>query len=382
MTTCIYCGGPGPFTAEHVLTRAFVGDGANLTLNDLVCRTCNTLRFSACEREWAAFPGLAMCRITYGPAGRKRKGERYRVHPGEHIYFVADGNLLAYEVEILDGLTPRIRAQVIGLEHSLQACADSTADGNRLTAAIDRLVHDREITAYKHRDPSRHNRFLIATVGRRHSSPRVCIVHYEWRSKPTNTWLDRFPAKLPRTPFYPRMSVDQDDRLRIRAENVETAVGLFDRLLNEQPIGGEGGAYEGGTYQVAVSSSSNMRMVARAVAKTAFNLAIHTLGAPAMHDSGFDRCRRFCWEGTGDDEQHPFVGMLVDEDLLPLPAEFQAGDTSRHTLMLTSNGRSLVCFIQLYGSSAWKVHIGFCSISAQPFSKVFQVDYADKGFMP
>ena len=100
-----------------------------------------------------------------------------------------------------------------------------------------------------------------------------------------------------------------------------------------------------------------------------------------MRDAGFDRCRRFCWEGVGDDEQHPFVGMLVDDDMLPLPAEFQAGDTSRHTLMLTSNGRVLVSLIQLYGVSAWRVHLGFFSVPVQPFSKVFQVDYVNKGFL-
>jgi hypothetical protein len=274
--TCIYCGGPGPFTAEHVLTRAFVGDGENLTLNDLVCRTCNTRRFSPCEREWTAFPGLAMARIHFGPAGRRRKGERYRVHPGEQIYLVADDDPLAYEVEILDGIEPRIRAQVIGLQHGLMACAALAADGDKLTAVIDAFVVERDITAYKHRDPSREKRFLIATVGKRPSSRQLEVVHYEWRKSPTNVWLDRFPATPLQEPFYARMSVDQDDRLRIRAENIETAVTMFDRILHEKPSLGRGATYQGGKYQIVVNSSTNLCMVDRALAKTAFNLAIHT----------------------------------------------------------------------------------------------------------
>ena len=71
VTTCIYCGGPDPFTAEHVLARAFVGEGDNLVLNDLVCRICNTKRFSACEREWTAFPAWPWHVSTSGLRGAR-----------------------------------------------------------------------------------------------------------------------------------------------------------------------------------------------------------------------------------------------------------------------------------------------------------------------
>ncbi len=362
------------------MARAFVGEGDNLVLNDLVCRICNTKRFSACEREWTAFPGLAMARIHFGPAGRTRKGTRYRVHPGEQLYLIADDDPLAYEVEILEGVTARLRAQVIGLETGLMACAADEADGVRLNAAIDLFNVQREITAYKHPDENRAKRFLIATVNKRISEQRVRIVHYEWRPKPTNVWLDRFPPNPARTPLYARMSVDQDDRLRIRAENIETAVALFDRLLNEIPSVGEGGTFEPGAYTVAISSSSNLSMVYRAIAKTAFNLAIYTLGADAMRDLGFDACRTFCWRGTGDNPNHPFVGIITDNAVKDLPLEFRVG-SARHTLMLTSDGRALVCFIQLYGVSAWKVHIGFFFSAVKPFRVCYQVDYAGQGFL-
>lgn len=379
--TCIYCGAPGPFTAEHVLARAFVGEGNNLTLTDLVCHVCNSVRFSACEREWTAFPGLAMARIFFGPAGRKRKGGRYRVHPGEQIYLVADGDPIAYEVEILDGLEPQIRGQVIGLEHGLLACAADVSGGNRLQAAIDRFVSEREITAYKHPDQTRRGRFLIATVGPVRVGSSPAIVSYEWRAKPTNAWLDRFPRQPPRTPLHARMSVDQDDRLRIRAENIETAAALFRRVLREVPLSGKAKRFEGGAYQVAMDLAVDMHRVERAVAKTAFNLAIHVLGAETMRDTAFDRCRRYCWEGTGDDKQHPFVGILGEAAMKSLPAELQAGNPDHHTLFLASNGQALVCFIQLYGAVPWKVHFGTFSAPVQPFERCFQVDYNGAGFL-
>lgn len=380
--TCIYCGGPGPFTAEHVLARALVGEGNNLTLIDLVCHVCNSVRFAACEREWIAFPGLAMSRIFFGPAGRKRKGIRYRVHPGDQIYLVANGDPIAYEVEILDGLKPQIRGQVIGLEHGLLACAADMSGGGRLQAAIDRFVSEREITAYKHPDQTRRERFLIAMVGSVRAGPSPAIVGYEWRGKPTNVWLDRFPRQPPRTPLHARMSVDQDDRLRIRAENIETAIALFRRVLREVPLQGKAGRFEGGAYDVAMDSAVDIHQVNRAVAKTAFNLAIHALGADAMRSPAFDRCRRYCWEGTGDDKRHPFVGTPGEAAMKMLPSELRTGNTDRHTLFLTSNGQALVCFIQLYGGATWKVHFGTLPAALQPLTRCFRVDYNGAGFLP
>ncbi|MFZ2008188.1 MAG: hypothetical protein WB697_13110 [Stellaceae bacterium] len=56
---------------------------------------------------------FARARIYHGPAGRKRKGQSYRVHPAEHVYMIEESDPIAYEAEILDGLAPRVRPQLI-----------------------------------------------------------------------------------------------------------------------------------------------------------------------------------------------------------------------------------------------------------------------------
>ena len=340
---CIYCKGPGPFTDEHVLTRAFAGQGENLTLVDTVCHNCNTILFSQCEREWTSFPGLATARIYYGPVGRKRKGRSYRVHPGEHIYLVAEGDPIAYEAEVLEGLKPQVRAQVISCPDRLLELASDTNAARRLQNAMDEFVRQRDLTVYKHPDLARPRRYLIARLGRIPSWAIPTVVGYEWQERPTNAWLDRFPDRPPREPFFCRASVDQDDRLRIRAENVETAVVSFRRILNEPPSGeGEGGSFDRGRYEIAFGHEVNLDAVNRALAKTAFNLAVHVLGYSTMRDSRFDPCRRYCCTGEGDELRHPFVGWLTErQQLATLHPIFGIQDPTRHLLLLASDGQRL-----------------------------------------
>ena len=49
---CIYCGSPGPFTAEHVVSAGLGGDDNAWLLDDLVCGVCNTDIFSKLETKF------------------------------------------------------------------------------------------------------------------------------------------------------------------------------------------------------------------------------------------------------------------------------------------------------------------------------------------
>jgi len=145
MPKCIYCREDKPFTDEHVLTRAFAGQGENWTLQDIVCGDCNAA-FSLYERAWTSSPGEAIARIFHGPAGRKRKGHSYRVHPAEHIYMVKDDDPIAYEAEILEGFEPRLRPQFIWTGADMLALAPNVESAPRLAAAFNAFIQQRELT--------------------------------------------------------------------------------------------------------------------------------------------------------------------------------------------------------------------------------------------
>lgn len=51
--TCMYYGGPGPFTDEHVVPASIGGDDRTWMLRGCVCGGCNTAVFSPLELKFA-----------------------------------------------------------------------------------------------------------------------------------------------------------------------------------------------------------------------------------------------------------------------------------------------------------------------------------------
>ena len=373
---CIYCREDKPFTDEHVLTRAFAGQGENWTLNDIVCGDCNAA-FSVCERAWTSSPGVAEARIYHGPAGRKRKGQSYRVHPAGHVYMIQEDDPIAYEAEVLDGLEPRLRPQIVWTGHDLIATSPDIENAPRLFTAYNKFNQNLELTVYKRPNTTKSNRFLIATLGSAPGKRFPSIVGYQWRDQPAFAWLDPFPVRPSRQPFFCRASVDQDDRLRIRADNIETAVLFLQDIQNKESIGTGAREFAPG-YKVHFEFLHDQPKMNRAIAKTSFNLAIKLLGADFMSHSSFDACRTYCWTGEGDNPHHPFVGYIVEEeDIARLPIHLRVRNERQHVLMLTSNGQRLLGLIRLYGGPVLRTHLGETNIGA--FEKYVVVDYGGNG---
>ncbi|WFU80691.1 hypothetical protein QA645_40780 [Bradyrhizobium sp. CIAT3101] len=67
---CIYCGNPGPYTAEHVVSAGLGGDDNTWLLKDLVCGVCNTDIFSKLETKFLRSSGAAWARLFLQEKGR------------------------------------------------------------------------------------------------------------------------------------------------------------------------------------------------------------------------------------------------------------------------------------------------------------------------
>jgi HNH endonuclease len=99
---CVYCCHRGPetdFDNEHVFSRALCGSGANWTLVNRVCKTCNN-RFSRFENELLQQAAETIARGFSGPLGRSaRSASDARIQPLKinHLYVLNANDMLVYE---------------------------------------------------------------------------------------------------------------------------------------------------------------------------------------------------------------------------------------------------------------------------------------------
>lgn len=70
---CLYCGRPGPYSDEHVVTAGLGGDDRAWMLKDCVCRICNSGVFSKQETKLLKQSPAALARLFLQPTTRDRK---------------------------------------------------------------------------------------------------------------------------------------------------------------------------------------------------------------------------------------------------------------------------------------------------------------------
>lgn len=368
---CVYCGRSGPFNDEHILARAFAGSGENWTLKDLVCVRCNKL-FSTYERAWTSEPGAAMARIYWGPAGRERKGQAYQVHPSENIFLLSDDDAVAYEVDILRGLQPRVRAQVVSTPSSIFSTAGDADGAKRLADATNAFLKERAITIQK-RDNFGPNQFRVAIIAL-DGTPR--FERLEWRSKPAPVWVDWFQEGV-KVSSDPRMSVDAFGRLRFRVSKLRNVTELLNRMFSEEITSPAAGEFEPGKYTIAVRSIYDVGKVHRAVAKTLLNYAIDEFGPTWIASPGFRPALDYCRGLIGDPPNHPFVGVM---DNLTGISAFDSAPPERHALALCSNSKLVIGLVKLYGGSVYRVHLGpHPPDGMRGFVRAVQIDYNGVG---
>ena len=368
---CVYCDSAGPFTDEHVLTRALAGAGEDWVLKDMVCAGCNRL-FKTYERAWTSEPAVAMARIYYGPAGRPRKGRAYQVHPSEDVFLIADFDPVAYEVDILRGIVPRLRAQLIATKDRLFPTASDRSDLHRLNDATNAFWKERAITIQKRLTPGP-KQFRVAVLS---LDETFAFEQIEWRAIPPPVWLDRFPLQYNLSPD-PRMSVDAFGRLRFRVRKLRHIVELLNRALREKEVKSPpSGKFEAGKYQVRVLSIYDTPKVHRAVAKTVVNYAVDQFGPEWIASPGFRPIINYCLHREDARPDHPYVGIETRPTGI---ATIDKMPQQRHGLALWSDGKLLVGLVKLYGGVPYKVHMGPIPSGTGNFIRSVQIDYNGKG---
>lgn len=70
---CLYCGRPGPYSDEHVVSAGMGGDDKAWMLRGCVCRVCNTVVFSKLEAKVLKEGVTSLARLHEQPTTRDRK---------------------------------------------------------------------------------------------------------------------------------------------------------------------------------------------------------------------------------------------------------------------------------------------------------------------
>lgn len=367
---CLYCLKSHPFTEEHVLTRALAGAGENWVLKDAVCTNCNDL-FSRYERAWTSEPGIAMMRIACGPAGRTRKGQAYQFHPSELMFLEVDGDPVSYEVDILPGVSPRFRYQVIDAGGDVFPVVSDRSDAERFAKAWKAFIARPEVTIQK----GSANGKAVYRVASLRLSGVPAIVNVEQRSKPAGAWWDTFGDRFGRSTA-PRMSLDPFGRIRFRTERIKQIPKLLERIFGAGEIGRTGAVHKPGDYRVVCRGVYDIGKIHRAIAKTLVNYMVDQRGRGYAELPAFRPILDYCIGGPDFSGPGPFVGSVFEPTGI---ATIDTLPTERHGMALISNGVRVVGILKLYGADhSYRVHLGRAP-DPQPFMCSMRIDYNGSG---
>ena len=377
MPVCIYCTNTKPadeFSNEHVLPRAFCGQGGNWTLVDKVCGECNGL-LSAFESHWTHQALESMTRNFSGPVGRRGRSREKHVQPAEidHLYLVQKDDPAAYEVGFAFPNQHYFRPQIIQIDDGLMALAADEEEGRTLQSAINDLRRLREIELSRPIDNKDEKAFRIVRLSVDSSGKSYSVGSEREGTGHAGYWLRSYPEPPTVRGFdgierhlTPRCAVDDRKHLYFRAGGWSEVAEFLSNLAQGKLASSEPfRAPSPGTQTVMLRFIIKLPLVYRAVLKTGLNLVAYLAGTPLARDAAFDDLRRILLDKDADNDVMERCKFSDHSMLAPGRAEFPSGvDTNQHRLMLDIF-RGKLCFrMRLYG------HLGYESILAPATSGI------------
>ncbi|WP_296202084.1 HNH endonuclease [uncultured Hyphomicrobium sp.] len=370
MPVCIYCLTSKPdqeFSPEHVLSRAFCGQGVNWTLTSEVCLDCNG-DFSRFEAHWSRQAFEAIARNFEGPASRNDQDRFDRAQPVEidDLYFLIKGDRLVYEAGFAYPNDHHLRPQIIDTGRGQQMIVGREADGAPFKAELEKLLRaeslDITLPMWREVRPD----WLIAVVSRKRGSLTYAITDWRRQKRPSGLWLRSFPDDgfLPRYDrpdaiFTSRLALDHRGRIYLRAANIESAVRFLDLLFQPPAPIEPRPRLEPGDQTVAMTLETNLPHIFKGVLKTGFNLFCHQFGSDAARHPDFQTLRDILLRDAKDEDGRSLAlrtCRFMDEETPDFP---KAAGTDEHRLLLdvTPDGILRFC-MRLYNHIGYYAHLG------------------------
>ena len=289
------------------------------------------------------------------------------------MFLEVDGDPESYEVDLLPGVTPRLRYQVMDTAAGLVPIAAMHDDVLRFESAWQQFVAKPEVTLQKVVIAG--SPFFWVAVLDLAGAPFIKRV--ERRAGPADAWRDTFGQGFVRSAS-PRMSLDAFNRLRFRVEHIRQIPALLHKLFSAGQISGDGGSHAAGTYRVFSRGIYDLEKVPRAVCKTITNYMIDRMGREYAMCPEFRPILDYCLGDTDPKTHGPFFGFAQKKIGMPAIDELP---TDRHALYLCSAGKRVVGLLKLYGSVTYNVHLGSAP-SSDTYEHITWIDYNGVGRVP
>lgn len=372
MPKCIYCLKEklaDAFANEHVLTRAFCGQGNNWTLVELVCKQCNG-ELSKFESHWASAAIESIMRNFSGPRGRA-SGRASRAQPVEidELYLVQGDDPLVYEAGFAFPSEFYFRPQIVESADGLVGVAANQSEGDAIAVAIDRWVHTIPISLIEAAPEASAQRYRVTTIRLNTNARRHEIENSFDSAVAEGIWLRRIGAsasfddrKGRVRPITRRIALDDRGRLYMRAADLGDATAFFDRFMEPPAMVAENRQYRSDEQLIRPSVQVKLPVVFRCVLKTGLNLVAHTFGARTAYDPAFDELRAELFAASADSRimqrchflhLPPWWSRLFGRDDFPLPP-----DDSQHRMMLDIHRGKLRFRLRLFGHLGYVGYLG------------------------
>lgn len=367
MANCIYCGSLGSFNqVEHIFPYSLGGGGQGWTLQNVVCDACNN-KFSALEQQLARHSLESLARLGYGPQGRRKKSQKH-LNPlyAKGVYRFSEDNDLAYEAGVSLGFKPYIRSQLIEAQiidskfSEIQSIQSTEEEFSELMGRVKRFI-DEDFYLIDKKSVSQEKAFQ-RTKFKYDSGTMKSQVEQALQPKPPQgncVWLQLLPVDSDRKRYTPRIFLDDDQKLIVKAHDIEEAVRFICTVVNSISDKDKGQDVEIGLSAIHIQMQVNFVAVFRALAKIGVNYAIKLYGEEFVRDSAFDEIKAFI---NGEiysnlDSAFKYVQMNQKNNLF----EFLncSKDVDKHWIMLAYiPNLGLIFTIYMYGSSGYLVRLG------------------------
>lgn len=370
MLNCIYCLKTKPateFSKEHVLSRAFCGQGKNWTLDDMVCSDCNNF-LSRFESHWTRSAVEGMMRAFSGPVGRSRNLVTNRQHPVDmdHVYLVTNDGPWVYEAGFSFPYTQYFRSQVLQTGKGLVALVSREEDKKIFEESIYFLKSLKEIELSQIIEKGKSRRFRITSLRLLDDGKNYSIANERIACTPGKYWVRSYPdldsnklKEFGEISMTPRISLDDRNRLYFRASNIDEIINILGDLQKgvAAPSGeGEVQRFEAGEQVLFLGMQIRSPAVFRSVMKTGFNLVAATAGSEVARKSMFDDLRRVLFDIEADDEIMRHCNLL--DGSMDVDQSLGRADPSQHRLMLDIHRSCLRFRIRLYGHMGYECTLG------------------------
>lgn len=384
---CIYCGSPGPFSDEHVVSAGLGGDDSAWLLKGCVCEICNTGIFSKLETKFLRASPVALARLFLQPQTRGRSSKKSMPSVQPHVSFHPDpasGVLL--EADLGPGGAGQILPQLVFVD--AQRVGMSAQDGPSMSAFLSTLKQSMpdEVTLIEKAREGFEVAYRLTTLGWADGAYSVRETATQSRPPKTGFWVE--PLVRPATArdgelLPPRIFQRLAGQLVCRADSTEQAARMLAVLRNVPEVWDSSSVSpppltedQTGYHQ---RYAIDMAVYDRVFTKIGLNLVAKLLGLDLVRNDAFDSAMAHAREGIGG------IYKLPREASGQFAKLFGPALADKHVLALLSKtdrngGASLIFLARLYGGPMEIIRLAEFDepIPGLEQTIVVHVDYVDQ----